>query len=93
MALAATDGVGKVPARTAGPPEKKAPRPKDGQGAAKSGFLELIFARTADRTGPVIGDVFKGSARGYAIVRITGSGIILIVTNNTAILFHLVSSC
>ena len=55
-------------------------------------LLKLIFARTADRTGPIIGDIFKSGTGCYPIVRIARSGIIFIGTDNTGVFFHLVSS-
>jgi hypothetical protein len=58
------------------------------EGMLFSGLFKLIFARPANRTGPVIGDVGKGSPGSYPIVGIPGSGIILIAADNTGVFFH-----
>ena len=72
---------------------KQSPCPQDAdRGTRQSGFLELILAGTTDRTGPIIGDVFKGSACGNTVIRVTGSRIIFPVTNNAAIFLHVFSS-
>lgn len=52
-------------------------------------YLKYILTQSADRTYPVIRDVFKGSARRDAAVRITHLRIINIAARAALIFFHL----
>jgi hypothetical protein len=50
--------------------------------------VKLILAGTADGTSPIVGHIAEISARGHAVVRIAGGGIIDITTDYTNMLFH-----
>lgn len=63
-----------------------------GRGVCCSGLFELIFARAADRTGPVIGNISKSGSWGDAVIGIAIGGIVFIATDNTGVFFHHVSS-
>ena len=51
-------------------------------------FGELVLAYAAQGADPILGKIFKRSARGDSIVRITHSGIITVAANIAHIDFH-----
>ena len=49
---------------------------------------KLIFVHAADGAGEVFGEVLKGSAGGYAALRIAGCGVVFPAADVANVLFH-----
>jgi hypothetical protein len=51
-------------------------------------FLEIVFARTANRTFPIFGHIFPLGTGGHTVVGISGFGIINITAERAYIPVH-----
>lgn len=60
----------------------------DFQAASGLGFFEIVFSCTTYWTGPVIGNIFKGSSWSNIIIGISFGWVIHPSTNNAYVLFH-----
>jgi hypothetical protein len=68
---------------------KKKPARVVRAGLGKSIFLgEIFLSGPADRTGPIIGDVFELGAGGHAVVRIAAGGVVNVAAEGANILIH-----
>ena len=61
---------------------------REGWGGFELRFFKDILASAAQRAAPISRDIFKGCAGGNAVIRVSGSWIILILADSTDILLH-----